>query len=316
MTNVINPQEISLLEKYTSLDYMAQLRDTWGEMVTHLEECLSRFMLSLPDNYRNLPLPEQPDRSWGERILPNFRSTFDHLCSGVIAVSHGDVTGLREASRVMNDFAGQREYSSDWLSKDDGNRYFALLMRANTMAMNIVASEDPFWRPGDLTIHLDDGEKTELPSTFPRYELDRSTKVKTGDPVPATGIYVPDAEASCAQYLCSYKDAPEATILTGTEPLIDDETGEQYDEEDLFDTVPCVWTRVRRMAEDGAVRPPPTMFDPGSLRIAAGSPCPLAGYYFTPARQGSRRAFQQGEVMPDFDSAYGATIWQWDPQQS
>jgi hypothetical protein len=215
---------------------------------------------------------------------------------------------------VLNDFSGQREYSSDWLSKEEGDRYVALLHAAHTRAMNIVASEDPFWRPGALVRQAQQNDQ--LPPVLPRYELDNLTKVKTGDAIEMGGIYVPDIASSCAQYLCNYKNAPAAIVLKGKTPLINPETGEQYGERDKFEDVPCVWTRVKRVAEDGALRPPPTMFEPATLRIAAGSPCPLAGYYFTPARQGSRRPFQQGEIMPDFDSAYGATIWQWDPQQS
>ena len=67
-TNQINPQVVYLLEKYTSLDYMAQLRDIWGEMVGHLDQCFSQFMHNLPSDYRNRPLPEQPDRSWGDPL--------------------------------------------------------------------------------------------------------------------------------------------------------------------------------------------------------------------------------------------------------
>ena len=35
----------------------------------------------------------------------------------------------------------------------------------------------------------------------------------------------------------------------------------------------------------------------------------------TPAKVDSRRVFKQGEVMPDLDSNYGATIWQWEIDQ-
>jgi len=42
---------------------------------------------------------------------------------------------------------------------------------------------------------------------------------------------------------------------------------------------------------------------------------PEAGYWMTPAQLDSRRMFKQGEVMPDLDSNYGATIWQWDEQE-
>jgi hypothetical protein len=43
-----NPQEIYLLERYPSLDYFCELRDTWADMVKHLETCLDRFMQNLP----------------------------------------------------------------------------------------------------------------------------------------------------------------------------------------------------------------------------------------------------------------------------
>ena len=51
------------------------------------------------------------------------------------------------------------------------------------------------------------------------------------------------------------------------------------------------------------------------LRCEAGYPCPREGYWFTPAKTDSRRFFKQGELMPAFESQYGATIWQWDEQQ-
>ena len=53
-----------------------------------------------------------------------------------------------------------------------------------------------------------------------------------------------------------------------------------------------------------------------SLRCEAGQSCPKAGYWMTPAKAGSRRYFQQGEVMPAVTSDYGSTIWQWDSDQS
>lgn len=53
-----------------------------------------------------------------------------------------------------------------------------------------------------------------------------------------------------------------------------------------------------------------------NVRVEGGSACPQAGWYFTPAQANSRRFFAVGAVMPDFKSSYGATIWQWDPDQS
>ncbi|WP_231408566.1 PoNe immunity protein domain-containing protein [Ralstonia solanacearum] len=53
-----------------------------------------------------------------------------------------------------------------------------------------------------------------------------------------------------------------------------------------------------------------------SLRCEANQPCPRTGYWMTPAKAGSRRYFQQGDVMPAVASDYGSTIWQWDSDQS
>jgi Domain of unknown function (DUF1911)/Domain of unknown function (DUF1910) len=52
------------------------------------------------------------------------------------------------------------------------------------------------------------------------------------------------------------------------------------------------------------------------LRVEGGQPCTQAGYWFTPAKQGSRRQFKKGEIMPVIEgSQYGATIWQWAKEQ-
>jgi hypothetical protein len=51
-------------------------------------------------------------------------------------------------------------------------------------------------------------------------------------------------------------------------------------------------------------------------RVLGGDVCTTGGYYFSPARVDSRRYFSAGEKMPIFTSDYGATIWQWDSNQS
>ena len=51
------------------------------------------------------------------------------------------------------------------------------------------------------------------------------------------------------------------------------------------------------------------------LSVEAGQPCPREGWWFTPAKAGSRRFFVVGQVMPAFSTDYGATIWQWDENQ-
>jgi len=53
-----------------------------------------------------------------------------------------------------------------------------------------------------------------------------------------------------------------------------------------------------------------------NARCDAAQPCPRSGFWWTPAKQGSRRYFNQGDVMPDFpNSQFGETIWYWDQNQ-
>lgn len=250
-----NPQEIYLLELFISAEYFARLRDMWAEMIDHVEHCLNHFMHQLPQDYRKRPLPEQPDIAWGERILPNFRATSQHLSSGVIAVSHGDMIGLREANRVLNDFKGQREFSSDWMAAADADRYSTLLNAANALAGNIAATEEPYWVPGDLTTHLDEATLSELPSTLPTYDLDRSVTVQTGAVVKQYGIYVPDVRQSCAQYLNNYNEAPPAIAIRGDANPADGGPAQQEGDDGEAQDVACTWTRVRRMPGQGVLDP-------------------------------------------------------------
>jgi Domain of unknown function (DUF1911)/Domain of unknown function (DUF1910) len=60
---------------------------------------------------------------------------------------------------------------------------------------------------------------------------------------------------------------------------------------------------------------PASVETPQRLRAMAGEPCPREGFWVTPAKANSRRHFKAGEVMPDFKSDYGVTIWQWDSKQ-
>lgn len=78
------------------------------------------------------------------------------------------------------------------------------------------------------------------------------------------------------------------------------------------------WMLVERIAGSGSVpgstEPPAVVTQRG--RCEANHPCPREGWWFTPAKIGSRRRFKQGEPMPEFKTDYGMTIWQWDENQS
>jgi hypothetical protein len=311
--STIIPTDIYLLETFSSADYLAQVRDIWGTMLNELEDCLERFMRNLPLDYRNHPLPEQPDAVWGEKVLPNFRSTYDALCSGVIMVSQGDPDGLYSANRVANDFIGQRDSSTAWLSDAERTRYEDLLNQAYKMATNVAATVGWYWERDSFKDFQKQFGPIDMPAVIPAYRLNRAVTVKSGDPVKRAGVYQPDKDNSIAAYLQG-DEAPEATVTVGVEDIVD-ELGVKYDEQTVTEEQPCVWTLLERDAGATAKRVPPSLVQVDTRRIAGGDVCPAAGYYFTPARAGSRQHFEQGQVMPTLDSSYGATFWQWDADQ-
>lgn len=313
----LDPQEIFLLERYTSLQYLGQLRDNWHELLEFVESRLSQFMQNLPPDYRNRALPEQPDIVWGEQVLPNFRDTFDSLCSGYIKLSHGDLDGLNSAHGVRSDFKGQLEFSAEWMGEEGVRTYRHLLSQALVRASNIISTLGAYWSAGTLSPGYtpEDRGPLDAPDTWPGYALDPSTTARTGQPPPRPGIYVPDQSNSSAQFLGpDIDEAPECSIFLGMQSLYIPGTSENYGEEALHQTAPCTWTLVKKVAHQRKIT---SLNAPQDFqrRVASGELCPEDGYYFTPAQLNSRRKFKRGETMPSLNSQYGATIWQWDSDQ-
>jgi hypothetical protein len=202
------------------------------------------------------------------------------------------------------------------MSEEDQEVYDKLLMKAATMAGHITGTSGAYWRPLNLANYSDEYEPFEPPAHWPAYRLNQNISVRTGTKTPQSGIYVPDLENSCAQFLSTYyKEAPQAYVLAGFKDLFDPETGEKYWEEPILERKDCTWYLVERTSDSDATQQTATMGTTPALRVAAGHPCPETGFYFTPARANSRGLFQRGDVMPDLGADYGATIWQWDAKQ-
>jgi hypothetical protein len=318
MTTPIIPQEIYLLERYVSAEYFSGLRDTWGELINHVERCLDNFMANLPSNYRSRALPEQPDAVWGQLVLPNFRSTYQSLCEGYIQLTHGDISGLGESNGPYNDFKGQSEFWSGWMNREDQNRYGEILHIATNIAGNIMFTTDASWKPFSLSTRYDEGSRGPLnpPPSWPSYGLVTGTKVATGAHVSKAGIYIPDVDSSCAQFLSTENNrVPMANVFVRMKDLLDPDTGEKYSETPEYEKRPCVWTLVERISTSGVIASTTALPQPERHRVLGGQVCPETGYYFTPAKVGSRRAFKKGDILPTLDTAYGTTIWQWDSHQ-
>ncbi|MDG3818256.1 hypothetical protein L5B88_14785, partial [Pseudomonas aeruginosa] len=169
-----------------------------------------------------------------------------------------------------------------------------------------------YWSMGDLSWNYSPDDRGPLspPPVWPRYRLNPDVQVRTGEPVFHTGVYLPDLDDSNAQFLLASRHyryahtAPPACI--GYNPRNHQNVSE----------APALWTLVERVPgetvplEEGLGGPPV------ALHVYAGQPCPRAGFWFTLARHGSRRHFEQGEIFPAIPSetTFGQTLW--DPDQT
>lgn len=252
----LKPQEIFLLERYTSLEYFGTLRDRWGAMIAHLERCLTQFLAGLPtgfsSNSRALRRLDRSDIVWNDRVIPNFKSTFQGLCAGYIALAQGEVDALEHGYGPLSDLKGQMDYSSSWMSKEDDNTYGNLLHSSVEMASNIVATIGANWDMGHLAEDYSAQNRGVLdaPAVWPAYRLANNIVVDSGGKIVTAGIYLPDVENSCAQFLyAGAGPAPAASVRMGFRALLHPVTGEKYGEDAIIEKFPCRWTLVERVPD-------------------------------------------------------------------
>lgn len=313
MTTSLFPQEVYLLERYSSNEYFALMRDAWEAMVRHADDCLEQFTSKLPADYRSRALPDQPDIVWGQRVIPNFRDTLQDLYESYISLSHGHVNSLNTAHRVANDFRGQLEFSSEWfdeLEPKQGDKHSELLLIAVGYAGNIWRTAGAYWIKGALTVRYDPASRGPIngPSTWPKYQLNHLVTIRTGEPVPQTGVYLPLIDDSCAQLLIAGDAADEASV--------------GYDEHTMqnISSEPTNWTLVERVPDETVKDGLLDLLSGQTARVnrvPAGDPCPRSGWWYSPAQVSSRRKFKHGDIFPDFEgNHYGATFWLWSQDQA
>jgi hypothetical protein len=98
--------------------------------------------------------------------------------------------------------------------------------------------------------------------------------MNTGAKTVQSGIYMPDLDSSCPQFLSTdYEKAPKTVVLLGTTELFDD-TGEKYGEQPNFSKYDCTWYLVERIADNGTTPVAPSLIDALRIRLAAGEACP------------------------------------------
>jgi hypothetical protein len=312
MTTPLIEQQIYLLERYSSLEYFRMMRDAFNDLLKAGWAALDEFMLHLPRDYRSLPLYDQPDIVWGERVLRNFNRTADFVDVAYDRLEAGDFSALGAANGITNDFAGVgRDYSDDWMPEPFLSEYRAKWDLAMEFAPNIRNTGNQGWGfKSLLNFDWNDKEYWDIywkilppPPTWPIYRLNTDVQMKTGEKVPRSGIYLPEIDEACPQLQVGGDVASRAAVGRGANGF------------GCRSIEPTLWTLVERVADEGGAVPGEepwrvNVLDLAPYRVEGGQPCPADGFWWTPASKQGKGHFKKDDVMPNFtDSKYGAMIW-------
>jgi len=319
-------REAHLWYTITSPEYMDRAYQHLQEAFDLLKSCVSRHPFIA--DYRPVPY-------WGG-VMEELLQRYPHARA---MLQHGDYSGMIAFEGKLGTIPrGFGEGNMSWMG-DKADVFMKKLDKAAGIAgdhwkaleMSQMYSSDGYrngtkdWHvciPEDMGIECDDIARyyeepvyavLGRPTEIPEYAPDAMVSCKTGDIVPWTGVWVPStgmgtaALAFARQGIQIMQPAYEVARM--------DAENESVEE---FRLVETTWHPVKPTGRMVPLPPPGeanTAID-DRLRCEANQPCPREGYWFTPAKAGSRRFFKQGEPTPEFKTDYGLTIWQWDENQA
>lgn len=240
-------------------------------------------------------------------------------------LEHGEQSAMDDwAGSLMNIPRGFAESSMDWMPMDQAAHFRKTLDRAYGIAaaymdattMSGLHCDDPDgdWRvdkdygfPGaDISLYWEDFE--DVTTELPIYEVDEALSCRTGELVPWTGVWIPAGSPGTA----ALAFARQGQIMQPAYEVFLSKDDPEFEETRPVDVT---WHPFRPTGRTLSVNDGGT--GGGPLRVPAGKSATQSGYWFTPAREGSRRYFKLDETFPHIEgSSYGATFWQWSPDQS
>lgn len=254
-------------------------------MLEAAEYALELFVNDFPFDYRTRPINRQPDIVWGERVLPNLRSTLDNLNVGYRKLLKGDLAAIGYGGNVKSDFrAISMDYDIDWMPEQQQLNYEKWEREASLRAFNMGITSYFGWYIYSLIERYTTESRGPLnaPELWPVYRLNPKYSVELDEVFPVAGIYVPSREDASAQVLLDGMLANEANA--GYDP----------DTTHAVGRAPVTWMLVERIADSGG----DSSVVLESSRCEANQPCPQTGYWWSPAIQ-ELQHFQSEEMMPD-----------------
>lgn len=263
-----------------------------------------------------------PAAYWGGMIT----QLLDTYPNARAMLAHGEFATMREwCIQAGSIDRGFREQAM-WMSKDDFVQFLDLIDEASSVASNYIRAiemidtfsgenfldgtdhwsaidQDQGFPGANILLKLDYLHADHIPE----YSIDSSLACRSGDIVPWTGVWIPADGIGTA----ALAFARQGQLMQPKYPVTHvDEYGYEHTK-----PVETYWHPVK---PTGRMLPVNSDAPPGDpLRVPAGKSATQSGYWFTPAKQGSRRHFKRGEVFPEVEgNSYGATFWQWSPDQS
>ena len=325
---VLHPQECYLLEKFISPEHFAATRDAIIAYIDAHEAAFSRYLREMPRNNRQLPLWQQADIVWGNRVLPNIRPVRERYIKAYILRTHDDVQAFNIGHAMSYISKGITECWNGWMTAEEIQNISELQSMASKLDRRLSATLDATWNEGDLTYSgqgvygLDD-----LPSRIPRYELDLPVRIELGENPVQTGIYLPDIDFAAARFIpADFGEPPETRQGIKRRDYVSTSGIKSYSWADS-EWAKTGWTLIRRIEGEYLEVPREGFFPEGKpeelynwpkreqlllqekmVRITRwnGDLAPYAGRWATIVN-GTTQYLQtrEGQVLPEFEDRHG-----------
>lgn len=355
-------KQAALLYYFASLSYLKDVKTGVDKLLSFSESTLDLAR----HEHRDLGLKST---QWGNRdtaenwansawpFLADFQlSLAKNIANRAVEVY--SITGRNQCARGMS------EYSMEWTSIDEQERFDQMFSEISGRALNIDMTMNKTGSASqwdDYCLTLAWMQNLDHFPQMPRLRVREDVFAETGSVPVRTGVYVcfddPNASLQFAWTGGGGGELLECSTLNGlgqaaltavgrknlwvngaamlsfvsankshpdlqADSFFDDSQTEglapSLVARQAFTSRACRWYYVELIHdefepinEDEDI----TVESGAALRFEAGTQCLTSGFYFTPAKAGSRRLFNVGEAFPDEKSAYGATIWQWDDRQ-
>lgn len=325
---VLHPQECYLLEKFISPEHYAATRDAIIAYTDAHEAAFARYLREMPLNNRMLPLWQQADRVWGNRVMPNIRSARERYTEAFILRTHDNIQAFNIGHTMSDIHKGITECWDGWMTEEEIQKVSELDGIAAELDRRLSVTLDATWHEGNLTY---DGNgvytSDNIPSRIPRYELDPTVRIESGDNPVQTGIYLPDIDFAPARFIpADFGEPPEARqgILRSDYVSRDGKRSYSWKASEWAKTG---WTLIRRVEGEFIDVPPEGFFPEGKpeelynwplrekkllqeeqqrITCWSGDITPFDGRWATVVN-GTTQYTQTraGEIMPDFEDNHG-----------